>query len=634
MSRKLYLDGQVEKAIDLQKRGQLHQAVTLCSEVAREDPRHIRALYLLGVCWLQLGDAQKAVGWLDRMVAVSSRIPQAFIIRGAAYRAIGRNDQALLDYDRALALDPNLTDALFNKANALRFLKRHGDAVACYVRASEIAPKRMDILNNLAGTLTEMGDWRKADAVFSRILQQEDSAQANYNLGLVKSELGLFHDAIKCFDNAVRLKPDYAEAFSGRAHAFGEIGEHQSALNDCSHAISLDPDFADAYLNSGKSLACLRRHDEALAMYEKAISLGKDDFAARYNRGLALRELGRSDEARRDFDKAMALSPANAEAGYAKAHLLLHDGEYVEGFRLYRSRWGSRSFAGSRLNTDVPEWDGQPFPGNLLLWAEQGVGDEIFYASLLSLLPSDQMRITLAADRRLHPIFARSFPDIRLIDRSTQAELAHHYDAQAAMGDLGGILKIDEAGIGQRRYPFLEVNAPRQRELRNQFRTAASRPLVGMSWASANRKTGSERSIDLARMAPLLHNPQMRFVSLQYGDVAAEVAAVREAIGCAPDIPEGLDAFNDLDGLLALIGACDVVVTIDNVTAHLAGSIGKRAVVLLPLGRGEIWYWQGRPISSWYPSLELIYQHTTGDWDAAIRTAAERVAALAVISPR
>ena len=75
------------------------------------------------------------------------------------------------------------------------------------------------------------------------------------------------------------------------------------------------------------------------------------------------------------------------------------------------------------------------------------------------------------------------------------------------------------------------------------------------------------------------------------------------------------------DGLLALIDACDVVITTSNVTAHLAGSIGKKAVVLVPAGKGCLWYWQGGSNDLWYPSLTRLAQQRVGDWGGAIAAA-------------
>jgi ADP-heptose:LPS heptosyltransferase len=146
--------------------------------------------------------------------------------------------------------------------------------------------------------------------------------------------------------------------------------------------------------------------------------------------------------------------------------------------------------------------------------------------------------------------------------------------------------------------------------------------VVGISWKSINKEFGLSRSVDLVNFLQVLQGSGTRLVNLQYGDVSAEIARARELTGEIVEVVDDLDIFNDLDGLLALIDACDFVITIDNVTAHLAGSIGRRTAVMVPCGKAEIWYWQGKKVSAWYPSLDLLYQQRSNDWEAVLAAAA------------
>ena len=76
----------------------------------------------------------------------------------------------------------------------------------------------------------------------------------------------------------------------------------------------------------------------------------------------------------------------------------------------------------------------------------------------------------------------------------------------------------------------------------------------------------------------------------------------------------------NLDGLAALIAACDVVVTVSNTTAHLAGALGVPTLLMLPYSRGSLWYWhEGRDDSPWYPSIRIVRQRSPGDWDDVVR---------------
>ena len=101
-----------------------------------------------------------------------------------------------------------------------------------------------------------------------------------------------------------------------------------------------------------------------------------------------------------------------------------------------------------------------------------------------------------------------------------------------------------------------------------------------------------------------------------------DIVAARAELGVEVHQVAGVDVYNDIDGLMALVDACDVVVTTSNITAHLAGAIGKRAVVLVPSGKGCLWYWQGGSNNLWYPSLTRAAQPRIGDWQPAIAAAA------------
>jgi len=146
----------------------------------------------------------------------------------------------------------------------------------------------------------------------------------------------------------------------------------------------------------------------------------------------------------------------------------------------------------------------------------------------------------------------------------------------------------------------------------------------GLAWKSQNKKFGEEKSIDLEKFAPILKITHLEFINLQYGEVDSEIQKVRSRFGVNVHQVEGVDVYNDIDSLLALIDACDIVVTTSNLTAHLAGSIGKKGCVFVPISKGRIWYWHITDVNSfWYPSLRMFYQGDRCDWTDTILQAKE-----------
>ena len=124
----------------------------------------------------------------------------------------------------------------------------------------------------------------------------------------------------------------------------------------------------------------------------------------------------------------------------------------------------------------------------------------------------------------------------------------------------------------------------------------------------------------------MLHglSQRARLLDLQYGDTAAERAAFIAAGGRLERLDD-LDLFNDLDGLLAAIAVCDLVVTTSNVTAHLAGALGKRTLVVFLSARPPFHYWSSpQPRSLWYPSVEIVTAPGLDTWERAFERVRER----------
>jgi ADP-heptose:LPS heptosyltransferase len=166
--------------------------------------------------------------------------------------------------------------------------------------------------------------------------------------------------------------------------------------------------------------------------------------------------------------------------------------------------------------------------------------------------------------------------------------------------------------------PYLVADAARVQELRQLVRRPGKR-ICGVSWSSKREEIGQGKSISLAQMLEPLASDALHFVNLQYGDTAEERAALLRERGIEVQSVDQVDNFNDIDGLAALIEACDVVVTTSNTTVHLAGALGKDTLLLLPRGRSRLWYWGHDQIRSiWYPPVRIYAQEKIGDWQSPL----------------
>lgn len=414
-----------------------------------------------------------------------------------------------------------------------------------------------------------------------------------------------------------------ADSLCHQADNLSSRRQYREAVDCYDQALKLAPDHVIALVNRGIALVHLGRLIEALQGFDRAATLDAKRAEIHYKRASTLRALNRLDEALAAYDRVLDLDPGNAAARNRRGSCRLMMGQYREGWRDYAARWdewaaghaAAGTLAGKRgpANFGKPLWDGSTSASTLLVWEEQGLGEQLLFAGLLNETATRVRRVILAADARLHPLLARSFPAFTLTTLP-QALRAGGYDLQIPIGNLAAIFRQSEQDFLAHPKAYLKADTVRAQALRARIAGDGS-CIVGLSWLSRNHDTGAMKSLSLQTLAPLLSQPGLRCVDLQYGDTTAERSALpgHSELLHIDDIDKG----DDLDALAALIIACDVVVTVSNTTAHLAGALGKPALLIAPQALGQLWYWgmqsggehsrnghsDGTP---WYPSVLVL----------------------------
>ena len=476
-----------------------------------------------------------------------------------------------------------------------------------------------DSLNLLGMLAFQTGRYELAGERFQKAISiTHGGATYHSNLGAVLRAQGKLKDAAAWFERALALQPDLAEAhvnLGGVLHAQGRLDD---AAAQCQQALALKPELAEAHMNLGTVLHAQGKLHQALALCGRAVALKPGLAEAHHNLGRVLRSLGRSDEALACYGRALALQPNYAQAHFSQSLVQLLQADFSSGWRNYESRWQSEDHDTPRRAYPQPLWTGEPLhSGRLLIWGEQGVGDEILFAGLIPDVIRTGNRCTLDCDARLKPLFVRSFPEVDVIsghrpDQASEFEIA----AQLPSGSLPGLFRSTSAAFASTTSPYLIADSV----TRNRFRThyADGRRLAGLAWQTKSPKAGHSRSIDLSLLAPLFALPGIRWISLQYGDHDALQAQAAEA--AAPIlIDRTVDQLSNIDRFAAQVAAMDLVVTIDNSTAHLAGSLGIPAWVLLPFAPD--WRWlETREDSPWYPTMRLFRQPGPEDWQSVVES--------------
>jgi ADP-heptose:LPS heptosyltransferase len=248
------------------------------------------------------------------------------------------------------------------------------------------------------------------------------------------------------------------------------------------------------------------------------------------------------------------------------------------------------------------------------LWPEQGIGDEIMFSSIIPDLQAQCSKLIVQADKRLIPIFKRSFSENIDFWPSNKVVPETEYDAHIPIGSLPLQFRQTTDSFKSISKGWLSACNAKVSSLRKKLLADGIETVIGISWHSTNPKIGARyKLISLTQLAEKLDKSTIKLVNLQYGEVNDELDKLSQETGIKVyQVPE-IDNKNDLDGLASLIMACDKVVSISNVTIHLAGALGKEAHVLLaPSGD---WRWGKNPDRShWYDSVHLHRQTKINDW--------------------
>lgn len=495
--------------------------------------------------------------------------------------------------------------------------ERAGDfagSIRCYESALALIPDHADVANDLGRLAYRMGMKDTAEKLFAHFLRaRPDSFEAANNLACVIRDQGRFNDAVEILRPAIMAFPANAMLWNTLGTVVGEQGDTETSRTFFDEALSHDPAFAKA----------------------------------RYNRGNARLMLGDVEGALDDCETAMAQTVAVDEKlmmQLARSTIRMASGQVGEGWDDYEVRLDPRFADVTRFMCDRPRWaPGADLAGKtLLVFGEQGLGDEAMFANLLpdvieALGPDGQL--ILAVEARLVPLFQRSFPAARVGAHGTWKVNGHRVRGAPFMDDMSQVdvwtpiaSLLRQFRRSVEAFPatpgFLRPDAGRIAHWRATLDAAAPGPKVGLLWKSLLQNGARHRFFSpFEQWAPVLATPGVTFVNLQYGDCAAELEQARRELGLTIVQPPGIDLKDELDEVAALACALDLIVGPANATSSIAAACGAPVWFL---STPSAWPRLGTDRLPWYPQARAFSPPGFGQWEQPI---GEMAAALARAFP-
>jgi len=463
--------------------------------------------------------------------------------------------------------------------------------------ANKIAPYDKNIKNNLSNALIDY-------AIF--LIDKSNFQKAGV---VLKNSINFCPSNLNAYLNFLKLASEtknYQEA--------DEIFKRAKEIDD------LNPDLFYVYANL---LFDQKKYKLALEFFQKALNLKSDFYQCLFHEALCYGFLGDDKLALEKFDEAIKINPNYYLAIHNKALFFLSKNNFQEGWKLHRFRWMKEKSKLDFLVTEKPELSSAPKKDEtIFLWAEQGIGDQILFLSMLNDFLKYTKNIIVSIDERLISIFQRSFEGIHFVKKNIHPS-SLNFDKHLPIGNIGCFVRNNILDFKDQKKAFLIPNNEIKQQVEKKYKSN-KKMLCGLSWSSVKTDYADSKSIKLQDLEKLMTQMNFDFINLQYVDSHIEINNLRGNSSITFYETDEIDKFNDLDAFASLIAACDCIITISNVTAHFAGALGVRTFLLAPYGYGRIWYWSDEGISKWYPSVHVIHQKEPDTWAGAINELAKK----------
>jgi tetratricopeptide (TPR) repeat protein len=570
------------------------------------------------------GDKVAASAVYDAILAEHPNDPRTLCLRGLVQRDLGNILSAEKDFRRAIKSAPDLPLSYQLLGDLLHNAKHLVMAADVYQQGLQRDPHNLPIMANLAHTRLGLGQYEAALDLSRRVVAADAGQQESwFRIGVCLCQQRHFDDALAPLTEALRLKPDCLRSRAALYAALHRLGRDAEARAECASAQTYIGGELSHLTQFNEILVWLDCPELAFPTLEQHVRQHPGDVAALNL--LARLQIVAGDERAGTalLAKAVELAPRDADLQLTLGLQLFKFGAYREGLEHYRHRWDRNAAEAYEGKWDVPApaWNGEALgEGTLMVWTEQGIGDLAMFAGFFNDLADLAPRVMLETIGRFRGLMQRSFPWAHIYQRDQlPPDYVSRFDirAQAPIGDLPLLLEADFDHLPARQ-GYLIPSAVETWRLRERYLAKfPGRLIVGISWRSGNKSSATTRSAELDLWQDLLRDPACGFVSLQYGEVGAEIAAANARLRADIYHDPEVDPLLDLDLFAAQVAAVDLVISVDNSTVHFAGALGKPVWALLPFVAD--WRWlKDRSDSIWYAAARLFRQPSAGDWPSVM----------------
>jgi len=507
------------------------------------------------------------------------------------------------------------------------------EALKYFSKALEYKEYAPNLLVLMARCLFNLGMKNKAIHLMEHALHQSaGNSEICETLGHACISMDLNDIAVKFFQIYIQLLPDEPIGYNNLATALRENGQVDESIELLQSIIPLFPTNIFLWNSVAAAVSFRDGYPSAQPFYEEAYRIDPDNSMVVQNLSLVYLNLGQYKKAWEFAKKAVKLSPNDPVAHRALAHSSYNLGEFEQAAEAMK--WHNHpSDPGSVfMPYDIPTWKGEDLTGKtILIGAEQGVGDEIFFSALYPQIIKEAKKVIIGCDARLVPLFSNSFKDATILGytagqsdagyRVRLYEGLEEFDvdymclySNILMHKWTSIEKIPDMSQG-----FLNASEDKIEYWKDKIealnRETGQNVNVGLCWRSGLSQ--AKRSMfyaSLVEWEPVLKTKNINFINVQYGDCREEIKELFEKTGVILHNFEELDLKDDFEGSAALMKNLDLVIGPGTTPVSQAACTGTRAWWVNY--NHKQWWSFGQDIGTpVYKSNKMSIKPSTLDWN-------------------
>ena len=614
-----------QDAINAQKSGELQKANKIYKKLLNLNPENFEILFNYAVLNFELKNYIKSEDLFKRAILLNQHNHQVFNGYGVLLKELNKDEEAAENFYKSIEIKDDYLNAHLNLFQIYKKYNNQAEMLKIIDKIISIKPNFPIMYHEKASILQDLEKFDEAISSMEKVFEYEKDSIENYlRLYDIYNKKKSFDRCEEISKNVISILEKKIEADNKNSDLYYDIGLSYKKFNKLEVAkkylklaIKLDPSKQFYYLTLASLQQEMKEFISTKENFEKAIKMEPLNLHANINYAILIKdEFGQLEKAKKIIFKFDKLFPNNKNITTAKAWILLNEGNYKNGWKAHNAH-----IAKMKNHMKLPEsklWKKEKLEGNLLVWSGQGIGDFIFFSKMVGLLDNYAKKIIFICDTRLVPIYKRYFatinPEKFIIEKQYQKERFSKHIASEMLGEFfaNSIGEINHFS-NEKLIPSKEWDLEIDNFLSNLPKNKLN---VGLSWSTLNPEEHDKKDVPLDKFSELFKKENVNFINLQFGDVKKEISSFKEKNKIKFYEFKNLNITKEIDKLMSLINKLDLVITIQNSTAHISLSIGKKTFVLLSYKPPRFyWYGPNPEKSYWYPEATLYRQKNAGhDW--------------------